>query len=252
VTRRGPTASDGPTTRRLVGPADDGTWRWSGAAVLCDLDGVLADSTAVVDAAWRWWAERVGVDPDRLVAGIHGVRSAETVARVAAEHGLTFDVDVEVAALEARELDLVAGTAPIIGAVAFAAAVPPDRFAVVTSGSHAIASARLAAVGVPPPRVFVTADDVVAGKPDPEPYRTAAERLGVAPERCLVLEDTPAGVAAGRAAGATVVGIASSHPAGEPGAAATVVADPSELAVVIGPDGRLEVVLRRIGPAGRR
>jgi mannitol-1-/sugar-/sorbitol-6-phosphatase len=95
------------------------------------------------------------------------------------EQGLAVDQDAEVAAIEARELELIAGTEAIGGAVAFAAAVPPARFAVVTSGSRAIASARLAAVGVPLPRVFVTADDVTAGKPDPEAYLLAARGLGV-------------------------------------------------------------------------
>jgi mannitol-1-/sugar-/sorbitol-6-phosphatase len=103
----------------------------------------------------------------------------------------------------------------------------------VTSGSRAIASARLRAVGVPLPRVFVTADDVTAGKPDPEAYLAAAQGLGVRATRCLVLEDTPAGIAAGRAAGATVVGVASSHDANALAAAHLVVPDPGHLEVMV-------------------
>ncbi len=218
-------------------------WSWGGDAVLSDLDGVLANSVAVVEAAWAWWAERVGVDAARLLTGIHGVRAEETVARVVREQRLDVAADAEVAALEARELELIAGTRPIEGAVAFAAGIPPERFAVVTSGSRAIASARLAAVGVPPPRVFVTADDVTAGKPDPEAYLAAARGLGVPAARCLVLEDSPAGIAAGRAAGATVVGVATTHAASALAAADVVVGDPGCLAVEVAAGGTLRMTV---------
>ena len=237
VTAASPT--DGPPP---VGPGGVG-WSWTGDAVLSDLDGVLADSVAVVEAAWAWWAQRHHVDAERLLTEIHGVRAEETVARVVREQGLAVDVDVEVAAIEARELELIAGTRAIRGAVAFAAAVPPERFAVVTSGSRAIASARLRVVGVPLPRVFVTADDVTAGKPDPQAYRSAARGLGVPADRCLVLEDSPAGIAAGRAAGATVVGIATTHAASELAAADVVVGDPGCLDVEVVADGTLRVTV---------
>jgi mannitol-1-/sugar-/sorbitol-6-phosphatase len=218
-------------------------WSWSGEAVLSDLDGVLADSVAVVDAAWAWWAERVGIDATRLLTEIHGVRAAETVARVVHEQGLALDQAVEVAAIEARELELIAGTEAIGGAVAFAVAVPPARFAVVTSGSRAIASARLAALGLPLPRVFVTADDVAAGKPDPAAYLLAARGLGVRVDRCLVLEDSPAGIAAGRAAGATVVGLATTHADRALLAADVVVGDPGCLGIEVVADGTLRVTV---------
>jgi mannitol-1-/sugar-/sorbitol-6-phosphatase len=223
------------------GASSSARWTWSGEAVLSDLDGVLADSVAVVDAAWAWWAERVGADAERLLTEIHGVRAEETVARVVREQDLTVDVDAEVAAIEARELELIAGTRAIGGAVAFAAGLPPGRFAVVTSGSRAIASARLAAVGVPQPRVFVTADDVTAGKPDPEAYLLAARGLEVRAERCLVLEDAPAGIAAGRAAGATVVGVATTHAASALVGADVVVGDPGCLDVEVVAGGTLRV-----------
>lgn len=229
------------TGRGELAPGPDRPWRWTGEAVLSDLDGVLADSTEVVDAAWAWWAEGAGLDPAPLLAGVHGVRATETIARVVAAHALTLDVDAEVAALEARELELVAGTRAVPGALAFAAAVPPERFAVVTSGSLAIASARLRAVGAALPRVFVTADDVTAGKPDPQGYLAAARRLGVDPRRCLVVEDTPAGIAAARAAGATVVAVTTSHPAADLAVADVVVPDPGHLAVEVAVDGHLTV-----------
>jgi mannitol-1-/sugar-/sorbitol-6-phosphatase len=218
-------------------------WSWRGDAVLSDLDGVLADSVGVVEAAWVSWAQRVGVDADRLLTEIHGVRAEETVARVVREQGLDVDVDAEVAAIEGRELELVAGTRAVRGSVAFAGAVPPERFAVVTSGSRAIASSRLRAVGIELPRVFVTADDVTAGKPDPEAYLAAARGLGVPAAGCLVVEDTPAGIAAGRAAGATVVGVATTHVASDLVAADVVVGDPGCLDVEVAADGTLRVTV---------
>ena len=89
------------------------------------------------------------------------------------------------------------------------------RVAIATSSTAALARARLAAAGLPEPDVLVTADQVENGKPAPDPYLLAAERLGVDPASCLVFEDAPAGIAAGRAAGMTVWAVATTH---EPGA----------------------------------
>ena len=101
---------------------------------------------------------------------------------------------------------------PILPAAAILNALPPDRWAVVTSAGRTLARARLAAVGLPLPRVLVGADDVVRGKPSPEGYLQAARLFGVPPERCIVLEDTPAGAQAGRAAGAKVIGLRTTFP----------------------------------------
>jgi mannitol-1-/sugar-/sorbitol-6-phosphatase len=94
--------------------------------------------------------------------------------------------------------------------------------AVVTSCPDALARVRLSAVDLPVPEVMVTSDRVSAGKPDPEGYRLAASELGVDPAECVVFEDAPAGIAAGRAAGAVVVGITTTHPADELRAAGAV------------------------------
>ncbi|WP_191966911.1 HAD-IA family hydrolase [Microbacterium testaceum] len=171
-------------------------------AVLFDLDGTLVDSTASVVRSWRRFAEHFGVSMEALHAN-HGQpartlvslllppeRGAEAIAHV---------TDLEVA----DAVDL----APIRGAADFFASVPAERRAIVTSGSVPIATARLAAAGYERPAVFVTVDDVVNGKPDPEPFLLAAERLGFDPSRCLVVEDAPAGIAAARAAGCAVVAV---------------------------------------------
>jgi sugar-phosphatase len=101
---------------------------------------------------------------------------------------------------------------PTPGALAALEGVPADRWAIVTSGDRRLASARIAAAGLPVPRVLVTSDDVAAGKPDPACYLLAAASCGVEPGRCLVIEDAPAGVAAGRAAGMAVLGLRTTYP----------------------------------------
>jgi sugar-phosphatase len=208
------------------------------AAVLTDLDGVLVDSTASVERAWRAWARRVAIDEVELLATLHGRRAVDTVRRVAPDHNLA----TELAWLEAAELELVAGTVEVAGAGAFVTSLPTDRWAVVTSGTHAVASSRIATVGLPLPRVLVTADDVAAGKPDPEGYRLAADRLGVDPTACLVLEDAPAGIEAARAAGCHVLAVATSHPVDALTGADGVVAAPASLRAQATADGvRIEI-----------
>ena len=174
-------------------------------AVLLDMDGTLVDSTAVVVRLWRTWAARHGVDAEALLAVSHGRRGDEVVAQFAPP-GL--DREAELAWLAARELverdDIVA----VPGAAALLAALPPDRIAVVTSATRELTAVRMRAAALPLPRVLVGADDVVHGKPDPEGYQRAARLLGVDPARCLVVEDAPAGLEAGRAAGARVIAVA--------------------------------------------
>jgi len=171
-------------------------------AVLFDLDGTLVDSTASVVRSWRRFAEHFDVSMEALHAN-HGQPARTLVSLLLpAERGaeaIAHVTDLEVA-------DAV-GLAPIRGAADFFASVPAERRAIVTSGSVPIAKARLAAAGYERPAVFVTVDDVVNGKPDPEPFLLAAERLGVDPSRCLVVEDAPAGIAAARAAGCAVMAL---------------------------------------------
>ena len=111
--------------------------------------------------------------------------------------------------VEARD---VAGVKPMPGAAEALAALPASRWAIVTSGDHRLATARIAAARLPLPTVLVTLDDVRVGKPDPECYLAAAARLGFDPARCLVVEDAPAGVTAGRAAGMAVLGVLTTNP----------------------------------------
>ncbi|MFI5843812.1 HAD-IA family hydrolase [Catenuloplanes sp. NPDC051500] len=172
------------------------------AALLFDMDGTLVDSTAVVERTWRTFADRYGLDVARILAVSHGRRTAETVAEFAPAG---VDVDAEAGRLGAQEVADTEGVIEVPGAAALLAALPEGTWAVVTSAGRELAEARMAAAGVPVPPVMISAEDVTAGKPDPEGYLLAAARLGVAPERTVIFEDAEPGVVAALACGARAV-----------------------------------------------
>ncbi len=180
------------------------TTAWKAAALLFDNDGVLVDSNAAGEAAWREWAAVRGLEPADVLAGIHGRRSLETVALfVPADQ-----VAAAAAHIDALELASAGQTRPLAGAAELVAQVPDDVRAVVTSAPRALGLARLVAAGIPVPSVVVTSEDVTAGKPAPDPYLVAAARLGRDLADCAVFEDSANGIAAALAAGAgTVVGV---------------------------------------------
>ena len=208
-------------------------------AVLFDLDGVLVDSGAEVEQAWREWASERGLDPDEVARSSHGRRSADHI-RLVAPH---LDWNAEAALLERRETETANAVTPLPGAFALYESVPSASRAVVTSGSRPLATARLQGAGFAFPHVLVTADDVSEGKPDPEGYLQAAHRLKVAPAGALVIEDTPAGIAAGKAAGMAVLAVATTYPP-EALTAADAVIDSAESVSVIAKSMELE--LRRL------
>ncbi|MGQ0539694.1 MAG: HAD-IA family hydrolase [Gemmatimonadaceae bacterium] len=176
--------------------------------VLFDLDGVLVDSQHVVDRTWKRWMERHGLHLPDLVRRAHGRRSIETVREVAP----LLPAEAEVAWLTAAELADTDGLRALPGAAHALDALSDTRRAIVTSGSRQLALLRLRHVDLAVPAVLVGADDVQAGKPAPDGYLLAARRLGIDPADCVVIEDTPAGIAAGRAAGATVLAVATTFP----------------------------------------
>ncbi len=177
-------------------------------ALLVDIDGTLVDSTPVVERVWRTWAGRYRLDADAILRVAHGRRSVDTIA----EFLPRADVAAALAEHEAPELDDLDDVVALPAAASLLAGLPRRRWAAVTSGSRALMEARLAAAGLPVPDVLVAAGDVTAGKPDPQGYLVAAERLRARIGRCLVVEDAPAGVRAGVAAGARVLAVATSHP----------------------------------------
>lgn len=184
---------------------------FSCSAILFDLDGVLLDSTGSVDRQWRAWAERKGVDPEKVMAIAHGVRAIEVVQRVAPQ----LDAEAEVRELEEGEAQDREGVFAMPGAAELVRTIPEGRWGVVTSGSRHLASTRLPWGGLPVPKVLVTADDVANGKPDPEPYLKGAHSLGFKPAECVAIEDAPAGIRSAHAAGMKVIGMASTYGAQE-------------------------------------
>ena len=188
-------------------------------AVLFDLDGVLVESREATERVWVRWARKNGIDEEELRAAMHGVRSVEVVRTLRPDS----DFAAEAAEIEEAQALDTHGLRAIPGAAEALLALREDRVAVVTSATRALAAARLQEVGLTPSAVVVHAEDVSRGKPDPQGYLTAADRLGVDPAEALVVEDAPPGIEAGRAAGAAVVGVTSTHAAAELAAADVVI-----------------------------
>lgn len=213
------------------------------AAVLFDLDGTLIDSTSAVERSWRIWAAERGLDRTAFTVS-HGVPARQVLAAFLPAD----EVEPAFARIEEIEVDEVDGIRILPGAARALAALPDGCAAIVTSGTPPLVRARLAATGLPAPGVLVTADDVPVGKPDPAPYLLAARRLGVDPRDCLVVEDAPAGLAAGRAAGCTTLGVLTTHPAAEL-AADALVASLAGVRLVGGPDG-VRLAVEPVGALG--
>jgi sugar-phosphatase len=179
--------------------------------VLCDLDGVLVDSTPAILRTWRRFAERYALDWELVDRTIHGRPARESVALLVPG----VDVEAEAALLDDWEVVDVTDVRPLAGALELRALVPEHRFAVVTSCGDRLARARLTAAGIEPPQALVAFDSVEAGKPAPDCYLEGARLLGLPPERCLAIEDAPLGLEAARAAGAMTVGVTTTHSADE-------------------------------------
>lgn len=178
-------------------------------AVLFDMDGTLIDSTGSVERSWARWARARGLDRASFDVA-HGVPARQILAAFlpAAE------VEAALAEIEAMEVSDVEGIQVLPGALEALASLPDGRAAIATSCTQSLARARIEATGLPTPAVVVTAGDVAVGKPDPGPYLLAASRLGVDPSRCLVVEDAPAGLVAGRAAGCATLALSTTHAVG--------------------------------------
>lgn len=180
-------------------------------AILFDLDGVLVDSGAAVERAWEQWAARHKLQLHHVLAEAHGRRTTDTIRAVAP----WLDAEAESRRLEDAETADTDGVVALPGAASLLEVLPVGSWGVATSGTRSLATARLMQAGLPLPKVLVTAEDVERGKPDPQPYVAAAQALGVEPSRCLVIEDAPAGITAGTAAGAVVLAVATTFAASE-------------------------------------
>jgi sugar-phosphatase len=210
-------------------------------ALLFDNDGTLVSSLDSVNRCWTRWAVEYGITAEEFGrVELHGRPAAEIAADLLPAHVVPEAVarieDLEVEDVPNGGVHLLPGTRDLL------AALPAERWAVVTSATRRLAEARLDAVGILP-KTLVAADDITRGKPDPEPYLLAARTLGVDPARCVVFEDAPAGLRAGRAAGMATVALATTHRADEL-TADLVVEDLSALSVLV-TDAGVEISVRR-------
>lgn len=189
-------------------------------AVLFDMDGTLVDSRIACDNLLRGWAVRHGLDTELISAAAQG-RTNRDIAREFTTH---LTAEEEGARLDQEELLYREGNVAVRGALELVSALPVGSWALVTSASRRVAEMRLECAGLPLPAILISSDNVRRGKPDPEGYLMAAGQLGVEPDHCLVIEDTPVGLEAARKAGMQVLAITTTFPAAEL-SAATCIAD---------------------------
>lgn len=176
-------------------------------AILSDLDGTLIDSTEATAQAWTRFCEQRGLDPQPFLQIAFGTRTAEVLQKLAPAE------DIPKVAAELEQFVLDYGSDPVPGAVELLNALPGSSWSVVTSAMRATAMHRFTTTDLPEPQVLVTAEDIPVGKPHPECYLIAAERLGRSPDDCIVLEDAPAGVQAAHNAGMRCIALLTSHAA---------------------------------------
>jgi len=182
--------------------------------ILFDLDGTLIDSLQAVERAYRTWARKIGLDEEHVMQVIHGRPARESVAELL--HGQSeVDIDQEVLWLEKFETEDTLGTVVLPGTSEFLQLLNKLRipWAIVTSGTLPVATARIKAASIPLPKVLITPEKVTYGKPHPEPFLLGAQELGLNAEECIIFEDAPAGVKAGVLAGGIVIGILSHYKA---------------------------------------
>jgi sugar-phosphatase len=182
---------------------------WSPAGILADLDGTLVDSVASSHRAWTAFARRHGLDEEATHRMAMGRPTRETIAELAPASAR----EAELARIDRDEVEDAGSVVAYPGAQELLAG--PLPVAIVTSGSRELATARLRGAGLELPEIFITADEIERGKPDPEPFLLGARGLGIEPGRCLALEDAPSGIFSARSAGIPVVALRTTHAEGE-------------------------------------
>jgi sugar-phosphatase len=178
------------------------------SALLFDLDGVLVDSTPAITRVWVKWAFEHGFEPEKTTRDAHGRPSLEVVRELLPEA----DAEAENQKIELAEIEDTEGVIPLPGALELLNSLPPQRWAIVTSCTRPLAEVRIRAAGLPIPSAIITSSDITNGKPHPEPYLKGALALGVGTADCVVVEDVPAGVRSGKAAGARVIALRTTAP----------------------------------------
>ncbi|KAG8904719.1 hypothetical protein FRB99_001305 [Tulasnella sp. 403] len=188
-------------------------------AILFDMDGTLIDSTGGVLGAWEYWGQKnPHLNIEEILQTCHGVRTIDNLRKWCPEippeklQDAVNEFELEI--VRAAKRNEAAGKTGLIllpGVTELLQSLRDDDWAICTSATRVYGAAALEAVGIPPPKAFVTADDVTRGKPYPDPYLMGAEKCGVDVRRCIVVEDAPSGVKSGKAAGAKVLAVCTSH-----------------------------------------
>lgn len=205
------------------------------SALLFDMDGVLIDSTPAVARVWVRWAQEHGFDPEEVVRRAHGRPSIATVREFLpnANH------ELENREVERREMEDLQGVVLLPGAKELLSSLPPERWTIVTSSTRPLAEVRLRVAGLPIPPRLITSSEIQNGKPHPEPYLKAASVLGFPPAECVVVEDVPAGIRSGKAAGARVIAFTTTVDASELRSAGAdwVLRSCADVSCQLGPEG---------------
>jgi sugar-phosphatase len=211
--------------------------------ILFDMDGVLVSSIGSVVRCWRRWAKMYEIPDADTYEVPHGMRAIDIVK------SLRPDIDPEegLRVIEDMEIEDTADLIVLPGVKKLLESLPPERWAIVTSATKRLMLGRLKVAGLPVPERIISGDMVERGKPDPEPYRRGAALLGFRADECIVVEDAPSGVGAGKAAGCRVLGVLGTHSDEELKKADWIVGSLEEMMVTVGPDG-LEL---RFEPVGR-
>ncbi|MBC3764470.1 HAD-IA family hydrolase [Neptunicella marina] len=177
-------------------------------AFLFDMDGTILTSIAAAERVWTRWAKQHKLALERFIPTIHGARAVDTIGKLNLPG---VDPVKEADLITQWEMDDVEGISPIGGAAEFLASLPDKQWAIVTSAPYELALRRIEAAGLPVPKVLVAADHIKNGKPAPDGYLTAMQKLGVTAEQSLIFEDAEVGIKAAHAAGSDLVVITETH-----------------------------------------
>jgi sugar-phosphatase len=207
--------------------------------ILFDMDGVLISSTAADERCWLQWAKHHKMEGAFSLQSTHGRRALDTLRAIRPD----LDPVVEQRRLEDYDAEDHGGLIILPGVQKLLASLPADRWTIVTSATTRLLEGRLNFAALPTPAVLVSAENVANGKPHPEPYLTGADLLGFAPADCLVIEDSPAGIASGKAAGCKVLAVLSSHSQSELPEADWFVTSLEQVSAALETDGTLSIRL---------
>ncbi|WP_263383759.1 HAD-IA family hydrolase [Granulicella arctica] len=204
--------------------------------LLFDMDGVLISSIGSVNRCWKRWAAMYDIPDAENFVIPHGVRAIDVIKSLRPDidqaEGLKVIEDMEI--LDTADLKVLPGVRELL------TSLPVERWAIVTSATRRLMLGRLEVADLPVPERLIAGDMVEKGKPHPEPYIRGAGLLGFAPEDCVVVEDAPSGVGAGKAAGCRVLGVLGTHAFGDLHEADWVVGSLEHL-VVTAVEGGLEL-----------